>query len=42
MLVISGLSIQYFTLREIKEADHLKEKIKQIGSGKKIQGLERE
>lgn len=42
MLLISGLSVQYFTLREIKEADHLKEKIQNIGSGKRIQGLERE
>jgi hypothetical protein len=42
MLVISGISIQYFTLREIKEADHLREKIQHMGSGKMIQGLERE
>lgn len=42
MLIISGMSIQYYTLREIKEAGHLKEKIENIGSGNKIQGLEKE
>ncbi len=42
LLIISGLGIQYYTLKEIKEADFLKDKIQNIGAGKKIQGLEKE
>ncbi len=42
LLLVSGLSVQYYTLKEIKEAGQLKEKIRNIGSGKTIQGLEKE
>lgn len=37
-----GLSLQYYTLLEIEEAPSLKEKIKYIGGGKRIQGMEAE
>lgn len=42
LFVITGIGIQYYTLKEIKEANYLIEKIKGIGESKKIQGLEKE
>lgn len=41
-LVIAGVSIQYFTLCEIKEANFLRERIQHIGEHKTIQGLDKE
>ena len=41
-MLLSGFGILYYTIIEIKEAPSLKEKIKYIGAGKRIQGLERE
>ncbi len=37
-----GIGLIYYTLLEIKEAPDLKERIKKIGQGRRIQGLERE
>ncbi|MEL7121065.1 MAG: stage II sporulation protein M [Bacteroidota bacterium] len=42
LFIVCGIGIQYYTLKEIKEANHLKEKIENIGSSKKIFGIERE
>jgi hypothetical protein len=41
-MMVIGLSLQYYTLLEIEEAPSLKEKIKYIGGGKRIQGMEAE
>ena len=41
-MVLAGFGLLYFTLVEIKTAGHLKERILDIGGGKKIRGLERE
>ena len=41
-MVVIGQSYQYYTLLEIEEAPSLKEKIKFIGGGKRIQGMEAE
>jgi len=41
-MILIGLSFLYFTLVEIKDAPAIKEKIKYIGIGKRIQGLEKE
>ncbi len=37
-----GIGIMYFSMVEIKEAPSIKEKIKYIGLGKRIQGIEKE
>lgn len=42
MMVMSGFGLLYFSLVETKQASHLKDHIQQIGSGKRIRGLERE
>ncbi len=41
-MILIGISFLYFTLVEIKDAPAIKEKIKYIGIGKRIQGLEKE
>ena len=41
-IMIIGIGIQYFTLWEIEDAPSLKEKIKFIGSGRRIHGMEKE
>jgi len=41
-MILIGLGFLYFTLVEIKDAPAIKEKIKYIGIGKRIQGLEKE
>ena len=41
-MMVVGQSLQYYTLLEIEEAPSLKEKIKFIGRGKLIQGMEKE
>ncbi|MDX1941763.1 MAG: stage II sporulation protein M [Saprospiraceae bacterium] len=42
VLFISGFGIMYYTLREIAEATHLRERIQQMGLAKRIKGLEQE
>jgi hypothetical protein len=42
MMVMTGFGLLYFSLVETKEASHLKKSIQDIGSGKRIRGLERE
>ena len=42
MLFFTAYGFLYYSLLEINEANSLLEKIKQIGIGKKIQGLARE
>jgi len=42
LLVVCGIGVQYYTLREIKEAPALRQRIKEIGKSQKIQGLEKE
>ncbi len=42
LLVVCGIGVQYYTLREIKEAPVLRQRIKEIGKSQKIQGLEKE
>ncbi len=41
-MMVIGQSFQYYTLLEIEEAPSLKERIKFIGGGKRIQGMEAE
>ena len=41
-MVVIGMGLEYYTFVEIKEAPDLKERIKNIGKGRRIQGLERE
>lgn len=42
VLFIIGFGLMYYTLREIAEATHLLERIRQIGVAKRIKGLEQE
>jgi len=41
-MMLSGFGLLFYTLREIKDADILKEKISRIGSQRKIRGIKRE
>jgi hypothetical protein len=41
-LLLTGMGLLYYSLKEIQEANHLKEKIRDIGRQRRIQGLERE
>lgn len=42
VLLFLGFSILYYSLREIKDATHLRERIAQVGRSNKLRGLERE
>lgn len=42
VLFLSGFGMMYYTLREIAEATHLRERIQDIGLAKRIKGLEQE
>jgi len=41
-MIILGLGLLYYTLLEILEANNLKERIRSIGQGRRIQGMEKE
>lgn len=41
-MIVTGLALLYHSLLEIQEAPTLRERIKQIGTSKRIQGIERE
>jgi len=41
-LLLTGIGLLYYSLKEIQEANYLKERIRRIGLQRRIQGLERE
>jgi hypothetical protein len=41
-MLFIGFGLHYFSVKEITEANNLKERIEGIGQGKRIRGLEKE